>query len=444
MGPDLALLDACVHCGFCLPACPTYLLWGEEMDSPRGRIYLMRELAEGEPIGSVIQAHMDRCLGCMACMTACPSGVQYDKLIEATRVEVEHGTTRSWRDRLVRQAIFQLFPFPRRLRMATVPLRWYQRSGLANWLHHTAVFDRLPAVLRALEALAPPVPRYERLPEITRAHGKRRGVVALLTGCVQSVLFSPVNSATARVLAAEGFDVVTPRAQGCCGALSGHAGREEEAKRLARSAIETFERTAPDAVIVNSAGCGSAMKQYAHLLRDDPVYAQRAERFSSTVRDIAEFLAGWEPRAERHQLDLTIAYHDACHLSHAQGVRAQPRKLLREIPGLRLREIDQGDICCGSAGVYNLLQPAAATELGDRKAQNVLATGAELLVAANPGCTMQVAAAIGRTGKGLAVAHTVEVLDASIRGLAADALKQRSSPLARWPAGTGRGPVPPG
>jgi glycolate oxidase iron-sulfur subunit len=430
-GPDLGLLDACVHCGFCLPACPTYQLWGEEMDSPRGRIYLMRELAEGEPMGAVIQGHMDRCLGCMACVTACPSGVQYDKLIEATRVEVERGTTRSWRDQLLRQAIFQLFPFPRRLRVATVPLRWYQSSGAPKWLHAKGVFERAPALVRTLEALAPRVARYERPPRVRRAQGERRGVVALLTGCVQSVFFSAVNAATVRVLAAEGFDVVVPMGQRCCGALSGHAGRAEEAKRFARKVIDVFEGYAVDAVIVNSAGCGSAMKQYAHLLRDDRDYGQRAERFSPTVRDVAEFMADAGPRAERHPLEMTVAYHDACHLSHAQGVRDQPRALLRQIPGLELREIAEGDICCGSAGVYNLLQPKAAEELGNKKAHNVLATRAELLVAANPGCTMQVAAAFRRAGRELAVAHTVEVLDASIRGLSAEALTRKSSSGAR-------------
>jgi len=421
-GPDQGLLDACVHCGFCLPTCPTYLLWGEEMDSPRGRIYLMRELAEGEPLGAVMQMHFDRCLGCMACMTACPSGVRYDKLIETTRAQVERATARSWRDKLLRGSIFQLFPFPRRLRVVAVPLRLYQRSRPAAWLHRTEVFERLPPVLRTLEAIAPRVPRYERLPTIVRAHGERRGVVAMLTGCVQSVFFSSVNAATVRVLAAEGFDVVIPEGQGCCGALSAHAGRDNQAKRLARSLIDTFEQAAVNVIIVNSAGCGSAMKEYAYLLREDPVYAQRALRFSALVRDVAEFLADLEPRAVRHALELTVAYHDACHLAHAQGVRSQPRSLLRSIPGLELREVAEGDICCGSAGTYNLLQPRAAAELGARKARNILDTGAQLLVAANPGCMMQVAAAVRREGKQLPVAHTIEVLDASMRGLSADVL----------------------
>lgn len=425
LGLDLGLLDACVHCGFCLSTCPTYLLWGEEMDSPRGRIYLMRELVEGERLGTVMQAHFDRCLGCMACMTACPSGVQYGKLIEAARVKVEAGTTRPRWERILRTTLFGLFPYPRRLRVAAVPLRLYQRSRVSNWLHRKGLFDQLPAVLQTLEAIAPKVPRFERFPPVVRATGDRRGAVAILTGCVQSVFFSPVNAATVRVLAAEGFDVVIPKGQGCCGALSAHAGREAEAKLFARSLIERFEQAEVSVIVVNSAGCGSAMKEYAHLLRDDPDYAERAVRFSELVRDVSEFLADLEPHAVRHPLELTVAYHDACHLAHAQGVRSQPRDLLRGIPNLALREVLEGDICCGSAGTYNLLQPHAASELGDRKAANILDTGAELLVAANPGCMMQVVAAIQRAGQQLPVAHTIEVLDASIRGLPADVLIDR-------------------
>ncbi|MGA3352606.1 MAG: heterodisulfide reductase-related iron-sulfur binding cluster [Acidimicrobiales bacterium] len=425
LGLDLGLLDACVHCGFCLPTCPTYLLWGEEMDSPRGRIYLMRELVEGERLGTVMQEHFDRCLGCMACMTACPSGVQYDKLIEAARVQVETGTVRPWHDRFLRGSLFALFPFPGRLRVAAVPLRLYQRSRLSNWLHHKGLLERLPAVFQTLEAIAPTVPRYERFPPIVRATGERRGAVGMLTGCVQSVFFSPVNAATVRVLAAEGFDVVIPNGQGCCGALSAHAGRESEAKRFARSLIDTFEQAKVSVIVVNSAGCGSAMKGYAHLLRDDPEYAQRAVRFSEVVRDVSEFLADLEPHAVRHALKLSVAYHDACHLAHAQGVRSQPRDLLGAIPSLELCEVAEGEVCCGSAGTYNLLQPHAATELGDRKARNILDTGAELLVAANPGCMMQVVAAIRRAGKQLPVAHTIEVLDASIRGVPARVLTER-------------------
>ena len=268
--PDLGLVDACVHCGFCLASCPTYLLWGEEMDSPRGRIYLIRELAEGEPRGAVMQTHFDRCLGCMACMTACPSGVRYDELLEVTRAEIERCTKRSWQDRTLRRFVFELFPFRGRLRAVTVPLRFYQRSGLAGLVHRRYLLDHLPVAVRTLESIAPRVPRFERFPEIARARGERRGVVAMLTGCVQSVLFSPVNAATVRVLVAEGFDVVIPPKQGCCGALSAHAGRDEEARRFARRLIDAFESRGVNTIIVNSAGCGSAMKQYAHLLRAEP------------------------------------------------------------------------------------------------------------------------------------------------------------------------------
>jgi glycolate oxidase iron-sulfur subunit len=277
-------------------------------------------------------------------------------------------------------------------------------------------------VLRTLESIAPRVPSYERLPARLAAAGARRGTVAMLTGCVQSVFFPSVNAATARVLVAEGFDVLIPAAQGCCGALSGHSGREEEARRFARELIDVLGRDEVDAIVVNSAGCGSAMKQYAHLLEGDPDYGPRARRLGALVRDVAEFLAEAGPRAERHRLELTVAYHDACHLAHAQGVRSQPRSLLGAIPGLEVRDIRDGEICCGSAGIYNLLQPGAAAELGDLKARNVLATGAALLVAANPGCAMQVAAAIRRQGGHLDVAHTIEVLDASIRGLPAGSL----------------------
>jgi glycolate oxidase iron-sulfur subunit len=414
---DLGLIDACVHCGFCLSTCPTYLLWGEEMDSPRGRIYLMRELAEGEAMGAVVQTHFDRCLGCMACMTACPSGVRYDELLATTRSQIESSVDRPWQERLLRRLVFGLFPYKKRLRAASIALRFYQRSGLADLVRSRDLLRHLPAVFRTLESIAPEVPRFEHFPETVRARGQRRGVVAMLTGCVQSVLFSPVNAATVRVLVAEGFDVVIPREQGCCGALSAHAGREEEAKGFARRLIDAFEKEGVNTVVVNSAGCGSAMKEYAHLLRDDPAYADRAERFSTLVRDVSEFLAGWEPRATRHPLDVIVAYHDACHLAHAQGVRSQPRDLLQAIPGLVLREVGEGEICCGSAGIYNLVQPETARELGDRKARNVIASGAELLVAANPGCTLQVAAALSRLQARMPVAHTIEVIDASIHGV---------------------------
>ncbi len=415
--PSAELVADCVHCGFCLPTCPTYLLWGEEMDSPRGRIYLMNEGLNGEPMSDSMVGHIDACLGCMACVTACPSGVQYDRLIEATRAQVERRHHRSAPDRALREAIFALFPYPRRLHLMRGPLRLYQRSGLAARLRKSALLQRISPTLAAMESLAPTLGKAESVPERTPAQGKRRGTVGMLLGCVQREFFPGVNAATARVLSAEGFDVIAPKGQACCGALSSHNGREEEAQKFARALIADFEQAGVEHLVVNSAGCGSAMKDYVHLLSDDPQWAERAEAMSAKVRDVSEILAEAGPVALRHPVEVTIAYHDACHLGHAQGVRAQPRELLRGIPGLTLREIADADICCGSAGIYNILNPVPARELGDRKAANVLATGAELLVTANPGCLMQVASSIERAGGKVALAHTVEVLDASIRGL---------------------------
>jgi glycolate oxidase iron-sulfur subunit len=379
--PGLDLLSDCVHCGFCLASCPTYSLWGEEMDSPRGRIDLMAQGTAGEPLSASMVKHFDQCLGCMACVPACPSGVQYDKLIEATRSQVERRYKRPLRDRAVRSLIFAIFPYPRRVRVATLPLRVIQGFGLDRALRRSRLYRRLPRSVQAMEAIAPTITTAHPVAEFTPAVGTRRAVVGMLTGCVQSVFFSGVNAATARVLAAEGCDVVVPSTQACCGALSAHNGREAEAIRFARALIDVF--------------------------RD----------FSERTRDIAEFLDQLGPVAPRHPLPITIAYHDACHLSNAQGVRQQPRRLLAGIPSLELREITDGDLCCGSAGIYNILQPVAAAELGDRKAANVEATGAALLVTANPGCLMQVSAALGRKGVSMATAHTIEVLDASIRGV---------------------------
>jgi glycolate oxidase iron-sulfur subunit len=410
-------LDDCVHCGFCLPTCPTYLLWGEEMDSPRGRIHLMQQAREGEPLDAAMMRHFDQCLGCMACVTACPSGVRYDELIEATRAQLERRAPRSAADRARREAIFAVFPHPRRLRALRPLLRAYQASGAARAVRRSRLLDRLPATFAAMESLLPQVGAAERVPELTPAQGTLRMRVGMLLGCVQREFFPGVNAATARVLAAEGCDVVAPRRQGCCGALSLHMGREDEAVAFAKRLVETFERAGVERVVVNAAGCGSSMKEYAQVLRDEPGWAVRAEAFAGKVRDVSELLAELGPVAPRHPVEAVAAYHDACHLAHAQGVRAQPRELLRGVPGLELREIAEGEICCGSAGVYNLLQPDAARELGERKAANVVATGADLLVTANPGCLLQIDAALRRQGRAIRLAHTVEVLDASIRGV---------------------------
>ena len=423
--PQLDLIGDCVHCGFCLPTCPTYVLWGEEMDSPRGRIVLMKE--GHEEISAPLVTHLDRCLGCMACVTACPSGVQYDTLIEQTRAQVERRHQRSASDRALRSLIFSIFPHPRRLRLLRGPLRAMQRTGLDRAVRRTGLLERMAPQLAAMESLAPRLGKPERLPERVRATGERRAVVGMLTGCVQGAFFPGVNAATARVLQAEGCDVVVPRGQGCCGALSVHNGREAEAQQYARGIVDTFEAAGVDRVVVNAAGCGSTMKDYARLLADDPAYADRARALAEQVRDVSEVLDELGPVAVRHPLEMTVAYHDACHLAHAQGVRAQPRRLLTAIPGLELREIAEPELCCGSAGIYNILNPEPARELGDRKAANIVATGAQVLVTANPGCLMQVTSAIERSGHPMGMAHTVEVLDASIRGLPAESLTGTTS-----------------
>ncbi len=414
--PEQGLLDDCVHCGFCLPSCPTYVLWGQEMDSPRGRISLMREALEGEPLTDAMADHFDRCLGCMACVTACPSGVRYDRLIEATRQQVERRHPRSLTDRAFRRAVFALFPHPARLRTLAPLLRAYRRLGIRGLLRRAGLTDRLPPRLRAMEALLPEIPAARELPGRIPARGTARRTVGLLAGCAQRVLLPGVNEATVRVLVAEGCEVVVPGGQGCCGALSLHAGREEEALAFARRTVDAFDTTGVEAVVVNAAGCGSAMKQYGALLAGDAAYAERGARLAERVRDVTEVLAGLEPIAPRHPLPLAAAYHDACHLAHAQGVRREPRDLLRRIPGLELREIAESDLCCGSAGVYNLLEPEPAAELGERKARHVLDSGAEVLVTANPGCILQIRAALERLGRPLPVVHPVEVVDASIRG----------------------------
>jgi len=410
--PERDLIDVCTHCGFCLPTCPTYVLWGEEMDSPRGRIVLMRAgLDQGDagPMSEEMATHFDRCLGCMACVTACPSGVQYDALIERVRPQVERNTPRTKTERALRRVVFELFTRPGRLRVAAALM------PLAN-LAKRGPLSRVPR-LRALATLAPTnahlTDAWQRLPERVEAKGQRRGTIGLLQGCVQRVFFHRVNAAAARVLSAEGFDVLAPRAPGCCGALPMHAGEEPMARRLARRTIAALEGC--DSVAVTSAGCGSAMKEYGRLLQDDPAWTARAQAFSAKVRDITELLADIEPRTERHPLNLKAAYHDACHLAHAQRVRSQPRAILASIPGVELLEPAEWEICCGSAGVYNLLQPDAAAELGERKARNLLATNADAVVAGNPGCVLQISSHLEALGRPLPIHHPVEILDASIR-----------------------------
>ena len=422
--PEKQYIDDCVHCGFCLPACPTYVLWNEEMDSPRGRIYMIKKAADGEsPLDSRFKLHMDNCLGCMACMTACPSGVEYNKLIEPTRAQIERNIPRSFSESLFRHIIFATFPHPGRLRLLSLPLLVYQKSGLRALVRASGVMKLLPKQMAAMEALLPEVRSRQRVSGTVSPKSAPRRRVGMLSGCVQQVFFSHVNAATARVLSAEGCEVVIPEEQGCCGALMVHSGLERDAITLAKRMIVAFEKANVDTIVINSAGCGSTMKEYGHLLRDDPEWAARATAFSAKCKDIAEILCDLEPQSARHPLKLRVAYHDACHLQHAQGVREQPRRLLGGIPELQVAEIPEGSLCCGSAGVYNLLQPETANQLGDRKVDNLLTTGAEAVLSANPGCLLQLMNGLRRRGmKEMPAFHMVELLDASIRGIDADTL----------------------
>jgi glycolate oxidase iron-sulfur subunit len=360
--------------------------------------------------------HIDTCLGCMACVTACPSGVQYDSLLEAARPQVERDAKRSIGDRAFRRMIFAMFPHPGRLRALAWPLGLYQKLGVQRLVQKSGLLSLLPRRLQAMERLLPPITfGGNGLPSRIPARGSQRARVGLLLGCVQRVFFGSVNEATARVLAAEGCEVIIPETQQCCGALAEHAGEEKDAMEAARRLIDAFEKASVDTIVINAAGCGSAMKRYGHLLRNDPAYAGRAAAFSAKCKDISEVLAGLEPRAPRGAVPLKAAYHDACHLQHAQGVRAQPRRLLQAIPGLEVREIAESEICCGSAGIYNLLEPEAATELRDRKVRNILKTDAEAIVSSNPGCLLQIATGLEAAGRPLRIMHFVEVLDQSIR-----------------------------
>ncbi len=389
------LTRACVHCGFCLPTCPTYVLWNEEMDSPRGRIQLMEKTAQGTlRLSPTVVEHFDRCLGCMACVSSCPSGVLYDRLIEETRRVVETEHPRSRGERLQRRLLFATLPHPRRMR----------------WALRLAPVGRAlpsPSWARPMLDVAPRWRSSERPPALTPARdvSPQARRVGLLTGCVQSVLFGDVNAATARVLAAAGFEVVAPR-QGCCGALSAHAGRADESARFTARLRKAFDGV--ETIVVNASGCGSHLKDHG-----------------LPALDVTETLAD-AVLPELSPLDLTVAYQDSCHLRHAQRLPAAWRPILGRIPGLVVVEPAEQDLCCGSAGIYNVTQPDAARELGDRKAANVLATEPDAYASANPGCLVQVSQALGRAGRPLPALHPVELLDASIRGVEAADLLARA------------------
>jgi glycolate oxidase iron-sulfur subunit len=389
------LAKACVHCGFCLPTCPTYVLWSEEMDSPRGRIQLMEKTAQGTlRLSPTVVEHFDRCLGCMACVTSCPSGVRYDLLIEETRAIVEGEHRRPRAERLQRRLLFATLPHPRRMRAALRLAPLGRRLPTPGWAR--PMLDLAPA-WRSTASPAAVTPAGDESTQRPRA-------VGLLTGCVQSVLFGDVNVATARVLAAAGFEVHAPP-QGCCGALSAHAGRADESARFTERLRRSFDGV--EAIVVNASGCGSHLKE-----RGLPALDVTEALRDSDLPDL-------------HPLELTVAYQDSCHLRHAQRLPAAWRPLLERIPGLRVLEPVEQDLCCGSAGIYNVTEPEAARDLGDRKARNVLATEPDAYASANPGCLVQVSQALGRAGAPLPAFHPVELLDASIRGVgAADLLDE--------------------
>jgi glycolate oxidase iron-sulfur subunit len=422
--PEQKLIDTCVHCGFCLSTCPSYRVIGKEMDSPRGRIYLMNAINNGEaPLAEGTVQHFDSCLGCLACVTTCPSGVQYDKLIAATRPQVERNYPRSLLDRFFRAIIFNFFPYPGRLRFFLPFLYVYQVLGIQKLVRSTGLLKKLSPRLAAMDSILPKITLdsfKDNFPDVISAQGEKRYRVGVILGCVQRLFFSSVNEATVRVLTANGCEVVIPKTQGCCAALPEHQGQQEQAKALARQMIDSFESTGVDFIIINAAGCGHTLKEYGHILEDDPEYRNKAKAFVAKVKDAQEFLAEVGVTAKLSPLTdepLTMVYQDACHLLHGQKISVQPRQLLRQIPNVKLREPIDAALCCGSAGVYNMLQPEVADELGEQKVENLLNTGAELIASANPGCSLQIKKHLALKGKDVPLMHPIELLDLAIRGV---------------------------
>ena len=419
-GHDVEGVNQCVHCGLCLAYCPTFSILGTEMDSPRGRIFLIKSMAEGRiGLTDSAAAHLDLCLGCRACETVCPSGVPYGQLIEAARADIERQRPGGPLRRLFRWVNFSvLLPHPRLLSLAAAGLRFYQVSGLRRLVRASGVLRLLPGPLASWEPLLPSIPAAADrapLPEVTPADGVKRATVGLLTGCVQQVAFGPQNRATARVLARNGVEVIAPRTQTCCGALHAHGGEHDTALELARKTIIAFESAGVEQVVVNTSGCGAHMKAYGTLLADDPKWAERARRFAGRVSDISEFLAREPLRGPLRPLARTVTYHDPCHVAHGQKIRKEPRALLHQIPGLTVKELHEADWCCGSAGTYNLTQPEMAGQLQRRKIENIRATGAEAVITANPGCIIQIQQGLAGGARPIRVLHIVELLDEAYR-----------------------------
>ena len=419
-GHDVEGVNRCVHCGLCLAYCPTFSILGTEMDSPRGRIFLIKSMAEGRiGLTDSAAAHLDLCLGCRACETVCPSAVPYGQLIEAARADIERQRPGGVLRRFFRWVNFDvLLPHPRLLSLAAAGLRFYQVSGLQRLVRASGLLRLVPGPLASWEPLLPVIPPAAArapLPEVTPAEGAKRATVGLLTGCIQQVAFGPHNRATARVLARNGVEVIAPRTQTCCGALHAHAGEHATALELAKSTIIAFESAGVEPVVVNTSGCGAHMKAYGTLLAGDPVWAERARRFATRVSDISEFLAREPLRGPLRPVSRTVTYHDPCHVAHGQKIRKEPRALLAQIPGLTVRELHEADWCCGSAGTYNLTQPEMAGQLQRRKVENIRATGADAVVTANPGCIIQIQQGLEGGARPIRVLHIVELLDEAYR-----------------------------
>jgi glycolate oxidase iron-sulfur subunit len=395
---------ACIHCGLCLSSCPTYLETGNENDSPRGRIYLMRAIQDGRlPLGDTAVKHIDLCLGCRACEAVCPSGVQYGDLLEHTRDHIEKAHPRSlWQTFLRRVAIEKVFPFPWRMKLALLPAK------LVKALHFE-IF--LPKFAREALSLIPDDASAGTLPLLSPAIGPNQGRTGFISGCVMSVMFGKTNEASVRLLNRAGYEVVTPPDQGCCGALYAHSGQLEKARDCARHNINVFEQLNLSTIVINAAGCGSTLKEYGQLLRDDPEFAERARRFSACVKDLTEVLASAEKPAPNWKDDVKVTYHDACHLAHPQHITKPPRELIKALVGKNFVELPESDVCCGSAGSYNLTEPEMAERLQRRKIENILKTGAQVVVTTNPGCLLQIRAGLAKAGSDIQAYHIADFLD---------------------------------
>ena len=416
--PSSKIIQDCVHCGFCLSACPTYLETGNELDSPRGRIYLIKSGVEGEiPMGDSLVEHLDLCLGCLACETACPSGVKYSHLIEKSRSQIERRYERGWFDKIFRASLFKIFPYSSRLRLLLPLFYLINKIGLKSLLKPD-LLEKISKRFASLYSMLPEIdsPTTVDLPKYIPSKNKSRFKIALLSGCIQSVFFSTINSATVNVLSQNGCDIHIPEDQGCCGALSVHSGRLEEGRNFARKLIDNFLKLDIDYVIVNSAGCGSTMKDYYEILKDDHKYQAKALEFCNKTRDIMEFLDEVGIESSLHEINLSVTYQDACHIVHGQKIKDEPRKLLNKIPGLNLIEMKQSDHCCGSAGIYNILQPDISDKILEKKIDNILETNPDYILAGNPGCLLQVQKGLSKRHKKIKIAHPIEILSWSISG----------------------------